>query len=187
MKKLVCLLALVLLFTGCSVKPVEKVTDAEKFAKEYSVTKKNPFKYITADEAIKLLEEGTGIIYFGFPECPWCQASVSILTDALNSKNIKEVYYYNPKEIREKNTKEYKRIIELVGYYLFEDENNNKRLYVPDTFFVQNGKIIGHNNDMSTMSGNPEEYLNDERKEELRNKYLNLIAKLYSSSCTECN
>lgn len=187
MKKLLCIFAIAgLLLTGCSVKPIEEVTDAEKFAQEYEISKKNPFQYITAEEAIKMLEEGTGILYFGFPECPWCQASIKIWADVFESKNIKQVYYYNPKEIREQNTEEYKKIIELTKDYLFEDADGNPRLFVPDMFFIKDGKIIGHNNDMSTMSGNPEEYLTKEKKEELRQEYLKLVVKLYSDNCSEC-
>jgi len=183
----VFIFAFVLLLTiGCSVKPVNEVTDAEKFAKEYDVSKDNPFKYVNVEDAIKLLEEGTGIIYFGFPECPWCQASVKVLTEALNDKNIKEVYYFNPKEIRENNTEEYKKIIELTKDYLFETSENEKRLFVPDTYFVKDGQILGHNNDMSTMSGEVSEYFTADRKEALYNEYIKLIVKVYSDSCTGC-
>jgi len=179
-------LCLLLPITGCTVKPVDTLTDADKFAKEYSVPKNNPFKYVTVEEAIQFLEEGTGIIYFGFPECPWCQASIKILTEALMDKNIKEVYYFNPKEIRENNTEEYQKIVELTKEHLFETAEGEKRLFVPDTYFVLDGKIVGHNNDMSTMSGEVEEYLTEERKEKLKEEYIKLIVKVYSDGCTSC-
>ena len=49
--------------------------DGKKFAEEYtSVTKDNVFVYRSAEEIINILEHGTGVVYLGFPECPWCTA-----------------------------------------------------------------------------------------------------------------
>ena len=58
-------------------------SDNEKFANEYTeVGKNNVFVYRNANEIIKILEGGTGIVYFGFPECPWCQAYVPLYLQA---------------------------------------------------------------------------------------------------------
>ena len=68
------------------------IPDNEKFANEYTeVGKNNVFVYREADEIIKILEGGTGIVYLGFPECPWCQAYVPMLNEVAKEveKNIK--------------------------------------------------------------------------------------------------
>ena len=55
-------------------------TDNIKFSKEYtSVSKDNVFVYRSKDEIINILEHGTGIVYLGYPECPWCMAYVPLL------------------------------------------------------------------------------------------------------------
>ena len=81
------------------------VTDSIKFKNEYeklnnkemkddvnylsiSIDKKNPVKYILDKEVSEFLTEGTGIIYFGYPECPWCRNAVPVLMDALKEKDI---------------------------------------------------------------------------------------------------
>ena len=51
-------------------------TDNEKFSDEYGITTDNVFVYRTQDEILKILQHGTGIVYLGFPECPWCKAYV---------------------------------------------------------------------------------------------------------------
>ena len=64
--------------------PAEEVssTDAEKFAQEYTeVGTDNVFVYRDMDEIIRILEHGTGVVYLGFPECPWCQRYVKYLNE----------------------------------------------------------------------------------------------------------
>ena len=191
MKKILIVLFSLCLLTACSVKKIDnfKPTDDNiKFGKEYNVSNHNPVKYLEIDEVLTFLKEGTGIIYFGFPECPWCHNVVPILLDALDERNIKEIYYFNPRAIRENNTHEYQALISLIGDYLYNDENEQTRLYVPDTYFIVNGKIIGHNNDTSIMNEDmtPELYFTDEVKTKLKTKFINLINKVYNYECNDC-
>src|SRR5699024_704624 len=77
-------------------------TDAEKFAKEYTlVDKNNRFVYTEIDEIIKILKEGTGIVYLGFPECKWCQQYVVYLNEVAKDRNVSKIYYYNIRKDRE--------------------------------------------------------------------------------------
>lgn len=177
MKKICFLIVVSILFlTGCSVKKTTELTDAEKFSKEYSVTKNNPFKYIELKEVLNIIENGTGIIFFGDPDCEWCVASAKILTSSLNYKNIDVAYYYNPKKIRDNNTKEYKRLVKLLADYLETDKDDNSYLFLPDIYFVVNGEVIDHNNDLASMSGTIDDALTKERKKEIKDKYLDLIS-----------
>ena len=72
-------------------------TDAFRFQNEYeslngqeidntnrtylnvTINKNNPVKYASYEEVMNILESGTGIIYFGYPECPWCRTIVPVL------------------------------------------------------------------------------------------------------------
>lgn len=178
MKKIcVIILILILTTTGCSVKKTKELTDNEKFSKEYSVSKNNPFVYINVDEAIDIIKNKTGIIFFANPDCEWCIAQAKILTETLNSRNIKKAYYLNPKKIKNKDSKKYKELLDLLGDYLEKDKNDNKYLFVPDVFFIKDKKIIGHNNDLANMNGTVKESLTDKRKKQIKRKLNNLINK----------
>jgi len=81
----VILLALIVFFIVYINK--NNIPDNERFANEYTeVGQNNVFVYRNADEIIKILEGGTGLVYLGFPECPWCQAYVPILNEVAKKK-----------------------------------------------------------------------------------------------------
>ncbi|MEG1597219.1 MAG: hypothetical protein RR359_02980 [Bacilli bacterium] len=192
MKKKVVIFLLVFscFLAGCTVKPIDSINkDAINFAKEYDISEKNPFKYKTDKEIIKILTEGTGIIYFGFPECPWCKGMMKEFNNALNEKKVKEAFYFNPMKIRSENTKEYKEIVRLLDKYLANDKDGNKRLYVPEVVIVKNGEILGNNLELSkinNISGNTEEYFTETKNKEIKQSFIDMIEKLYSTDCHKC-
>lgn len=192
MKKILLVVISILLLAGCSIEKIDKnntitvKTDAEKFATEYkaiNISEDNPYVYKTATEIIDILENGTGIIYFGFPECPWCKQAVPELTRAAKELEIAKIYYLNPKEIREENTKEYQKIVSLLSDYLTVDENGNKKLFVPDVFFVSGGEIVGHNFKTIEAQTDVTVLLTDTQKDELKNIFKKLISKTYNIDC----
>ena len=72
-------IVLCVLFCLLKVYKTEKevIKDNVKFSQEYgSVSEDNVFCYKTIDEIINILEHGTGVVYLGFPECPWCKEYV---------------------------------------------------------------------------------------------------------------
>ncbi len=168
-----------------------KETDAVKFNKEYtSVSKDNVFVYKTAKEIIEILKSGTGVVYLGFPECVWCQAYTPMLNDVAKDASVKEIYYYNIKEDRTNNTSNYKEIVSLLGDNLANDEEGNKRIYVPDVTFVKDGVIIGHNNETSydTLGFDaPGDYWTVERMDALKTKLRDLMTQMIDNVCETCN
>ena len=98
-KKLLLLLLITMIFvSGCSIKKVEDLSPAEKFSKEYSVPKDNAFKYISIDEVLKIIREGTGIIFFGNSDSELSTKTVKLFSEAIKDRKLKDVvfYYYNP-------------------------------------------------------------------------------------------
>lgn len=169
------------------------LTDAEKFAEEYTeVTKDNVFVYRNIDEIIKIMEEGTGVVYLGFPECDWCQAYVPYLDEVAKEMGIEEIYYFNIKEDREENTKEYQKVVELLEERLQDDNEGNPRVYVPNVSFHAEGKLVGNNCETSLDTkglDNPKDYWTEEEVEELEaslTKYMNRVLP-YLNVCTDCN
>ena len=169
-----------------------KVTDASKFKEEYSnVSEDNVFVYRTDKEVIDILKHGTGIVYLGFPECPWCQAYVSYLDEVTKETKIEKIYYLNILEIRKNNTKEYQEIVSLLDNYLSYDEEGKKRIYVPAVVAVKEGEIIGFDDETSHDTKGyetPEEYWKNEDLDGLKAKLEKMFSETVKNVCTtDCN
>lgn len=189
-KKLLLIIPIIfaILLVGCAK---EEKTDAEKFAEEYTqVTEYNYFVYRDIDEIIKILEHGTGVVYLGFPECPWCQSYVPMLNEVADIEGLEKIYYFNILEDRKNNTEEYKKIVEIVSDYLQYDAEGNKRIYVPAVIFVSNGEIIGFDDETSYDTkglDNPTDYWTEEEISDLKKRLTENISQIVDNKCTECN
>lgn len=141
--------------------------DAGLFSEEYTkVPMDNVFKTKNLKDALSIINEGTGIVFFGFPECPWCQAYAPMLNDLAKEYGISEIYYTNIRAERENSTEDYEALVNALGDYLQEDNEGAKRIYVPDTVFVIDGVIIGNDYETSKETfgyDTPEEYWTEAR------------------------
>lgn len=165
--------------------------DSEKFSKEYSsIDKDNIFVYKTNNEIINILKHGKGLVYLGFKECPWCMAYVPMLNDIAKENNIEKIYYLNILNDRKENTKEYLEIVDILKEHLRYDDEGNKRIYVPAVIAINNGNIVGFDDETSydTLGyDDPKDYWTEERKQNLKEKLVSMISKIEINDCTECN
>lgn len=194
-KWLIIALLIVLVVGGVTyfiLKDKEKA-DNIKFSEEYTnVTDDNVFTYRNIDEIIKIMEKGTGVVYLGFPECPWCQAYVKYLNEVAKEVGIEKIYYYNILEDRKNNTEGYQKIVKLLEDYLQTDAEGNPRVYVPNVSFHINGKVIGNDYETSLDThelSDPNEYWTEEEVTDLKERLTTYMKKVdvALSSCTECN
>lgn len=177
----------------------QKVTDELSYS-ELNLPSYNPMKYSSYEEIFKLLTDGTGVIYFGFPECPWCRNIVPVLIDSALESNIDTIYYLNIREDRDtkklnkkgkvvtekEGTKDYQKLLELLKDNLREYEGLNnkniKRIYVPLVVFVKEGKVIGTMESLTSfqerVNGNGFMQMTKEEKQELSNIYKEYFQKL---------
>lgn len=219
-KVLLSLLIVVGLLTGCN-----KETDALKFKEEYEslndvviegtkykypsveIFKDNAVKYVTSEELLEVLDEGTGAVYFGYPNCPWCRSAVPVLIEAADEVGLETIYYLNVKDERDEikvkedgtlevvkeGTEGYKKLLKrldsvLLDYTLTdihgnEVSANEKRIYVPLVVFIKDGEIVGYHLDTVASQKNPFEPLNEEQKNELMDTYINLMHKVVNNVC----
>ena len=87
------------------------MSDGERFKQEYeelndshlevNIDSDNMIKYISLEEAIDIIKNDTGVIYFGYPSCPWCRNAVPVLLDAASSTSLDTIYYVNAYNIRD--------------------------------------------------------------------------------------
>ena len=123
-------------------KKEEIKTDAVKFKEEYEsfnekiiegtekqyssieLLEKNPFYYASYEEIDKVLD-GTGVIYFGYPECPWCRELVPLLAQASKKVGMGKIYYKNLKEERNILTFEDGKVIQEWGVKVIQNYFKN--------------------------------------------------------------
>ncbi len=169
----------------------DKMSDAERFAKEYDFTVNNVFVYRSLDEINKILENGTGVVYLGFPECPWCKGYIPYLNEVAINEHLDKIYYFNILNDRKNNTSGYKKTVQLLNDYLKYDNEGNKRIYVPAVIAVNNGKIVGFDDESSFDTKGyetPEEYWKNEDLDGLKKRLSDMIKASFPSYCTSgCN
>lgn len=183
----------ILLYFVLNNKNNENDNDNIKFAKEYTeVGEDNVFVYKDIDEIINILKYGTGVVYLGFPECPWCQAYVKYLNDAAKEANIEKIYYFNILEERKNNTEKYQEIVSILGDNLQRDEEGNLKVFVPNVSFVVDGKIVGNDYETSLDTKGfekPSDYWTIEYVNRLNNTLTGYMKEVYNALylCTDCN
>lgn len=168
------------------------ITDAKRFSEEYKISEDNVFVYRNSDEILKIMKNGTGVVYLGFPECPWCSAYVVYLNEVAKENHLDKIYYYNILEDRKNNTEFYKEVIELLSGNLQYDDEGNERLYVPNVSFHVKGKVIGNDYETSKDTHDlkdPKDYWTNEEISELKSTLTQYTKEVVDNlnTCTDCN
>lgn len=171
----------------------EDVSDSIKFSKEYNdVPSDNVFVYRSVDEIIDIMKHGVGVVYLGYPECPWCQSYVKYLNEVAKEVGLSKIYYCNTKEVKESSYDKYQELISLLHGHLQYNDEGKEWIYVPNVSFHNNGKIIENDYETSKDTHNlkdPNEYWTEEEISELKNKLKPAMQQIVEASgiCTGCN
>lgn len=176
-------------------------SDGHKY-NNVTISEDNPFIYVSAKEAARIIKEDRGVIYIGANWCPWCRNAVPVLIDAVKNNGVDKIYYVDLTEYRnvwevvngelvktEKEKEGYYDLLnaldEVLGQetYKLKDEDGNsydtneKRIYMPMVLAVKGGKIIDtHVGTVDLVDGQDKySYLNDTQKSELLSIYDSLV------------
>ena len=150
--------------------------------------KKNVYKIININKAIKLVKQGNGALLIGFKECIWCQQYVKVIDDIAKKNSLPTVYYLDIKEDRKNNTKKYQKLVNLLKDKLKNDDLGNKRIFVPFLVIAKNKEILATDDETSTLSSDkvdPLKYWTKEKINALEEKLKPAIEKI--KICNECN
>jgi thiol-disulfide isomerase/thioredoxin len=117
--------------------------------------------YVSFEDAMSLINDGTGVLYLGFPECPWCRTLLPALVDAVKRAGYEgTVSCYNALDQRDvmsldsagrvvtekEAAPEYAKLRDALYDYLGPYDGLNDpsihRIYFPTTVFVRNGEIL---------------------------------------------
>lgn len=144
-------------------------TDAEKFAAEYPNTAADSrYVYATNDEVLEAFATGDGVVFLGFPECPWCQQLAPIVDEAAEAEGVDKVLYLNIRTARADNDDVYQQLVEALRDHLSTDEDGNPRITVPDVTALKGGEIVGRFEQEPATDGErvtPDTYWTAERRE----------------------
>lgn len=190
----------------------KKASSGKKY-KKLNINKNNRVKYSNYDELIDIIKNKTGIIYLGYPTCPWCRSAIPVLFEVVKDNNINTIYYLNIEKERDyyivedekltyalddngkemKGTDGYFKLLDaldehLSDYVISVDgkkyEVGEKRIYAPSVIFVKDGKVIGIH--VSTVASQSSGYdaLTKEEHDELYSIYEDYIIELKNSTCS---
>lgn len=186
-----------------------KINSSEKEYPYVDIKQNNLYYYISDEELKELFNNGTGVLYLGFPTCPWCRNMVPILNEAGEEYGINKVNYYNIKEIRSSfafdddnklirtdGNEIYSFLLEKLDKFLedYSVKNNNgkevktgeKRVYAPTVVFIKDGEVKRVIEGTVDSQKDPYVLLDEDQRKELLNKYLdgfNTLADLCDEKC----
>lgn len=157
------------------------------------------------EEIVDILNNGTGVVYFGFDTCSWCRSMIETLLESVKTSKVVNFYYVDVKDIRSSfevkkkklvNTKEgtesYYKILEKLDDYLtdYKIEDNKKeyntkekRLYAPTVVTFKDGKIVGFHQNTVDSQEDPYLGLSEQEKSDLKSIYDEMLSKLESTNC----
>lgn len=161
---------------------------------DVNIPSDNNIIYADYEQIFDVLE-GTGVIYFGFPECPWCRNAIPVLIDAAKESGIENIYYLNNSEDRDskilkdgkvitekEGTDNYNKLLKKLGdkasTYEGLKDDSIKRLYFPTVVVVKNGEITDYIEGTVDSQKDPYTPLNKDQEKELKDKYIKAMNKL---------
>ena len=170
------------MLVGCGSGEVQPSSTPVSFMSDYTELEENlVFREGDHDSVEKMLAHGTGVIYFSFPECPWCQKYTPLLQDIAQEADM-EVLYYNIHTDRDEDKDWYDQIAGMIeekapaiSRY---DNDGNTVIFMPLVLFVNEGEIIGYDDetcDLSSDEISPDTYWTDEKISALHDRVLPLF------------
>ncbi len=162
-----------------------------------SIAENNKFKYVSYEKLTSIIEGKTGVIYLGFPECPWCRRVLPILSASCEKYKFDSIYYYNALDIRDEKhlnssgeivedkagDEKYYKLISLLKDYIGEykglNDSSIKRIYFPTIIFVKDGVILGVQISATDSYTNAKEEMTSSQKNELEQIFDSYLEKMY--------
>ena len=141
-------------------------TDAARFQAEYPrVAADNRFVYARDVAVLDVLEHGTGVVFLGYPQCPWCQRLSEYVDQAARAEGVDMVHYLNIRQARASKNETYQKLVARLAPYLSKDEDGQPRIFVPDVTIVKRGSIVWRYKEESTGDSTitPDRYWTAER------------------------
>ncbi len=183
MKKLLSLLLCSILLVGCSSSSASSSEAEWNLSTIYTdLPEENAYYEGTHDSVEKMLNHGTGVIFFGFPECPWCQKYVPMLNEDAQEVGV-NILYYNIYTDKTEDREWYDSIAQLLdekdSSITHYDNDGNMVIYMPLVIFVNDGEIIGYDDESCDLDSNEisvDDYWTEEKVDALHERLSSLLS-----------
>lgn len=100
------------------------------------------FTRSSEEDIISTVREGTGVVFLGFPACPWCQGFAPIANEAAKNAGLKEIKYLDIRESRQQGSEAYLTLVDLLRDYLPVGDDGQPHITVPDMTVLRDGEVL---------------------------------------------
>ena len=155
---------------------------------EVHVSEDSLFVPINEEDALQLLESGTGVLIFEFPECPWCRNMMPVVDQAAKEMALSKLYAFNIREERDQitlgddglvvvneGTEFYRKVLEILGenasVYDGLNDESIRRIYAPTVFVIVDGEVLSSHVSTVDSQSDPFIPLTDAQHQELLDIY----------------
>lgn len=190
MKKYAWIICFLIIFTSCTNKKTEEnnvkgcdgdeICDVKNQAdmSGYETMKDANHRFISIpmqDFLVKTENKESGIFYFGYVACPWCQEAVPVMNEVAKQLDL-NIYYIDKKA--ETSDEATIAKVEDVLKGILTEMDGKPHLYVPEVVVVKDGEIIDHH--LSTIGDYDahERTMTAQEQEQLKHLYQDLFSKL---------
>ena len=179
MKRLFIILLCLLTLCSCTAK--EPANDIDLVTTKVDMSGYRnmlPFDHqfvgIDPSEFIRVFQEkGTGIFYFGYADCPYCNEAIPYLNEVAKENDIK--IHYIDVYSDQYNFFEYFETVKALLEEILPVEDGEVVMYTPTVVAIRNGEIVGHHTSLSERNVWEEYNPSDKAINELKKDYQKLI------------
>ena len=144
--------------------------------------KETVFVDLTVDELDELIKnKETFVAFFSFEACPYCNRLIPYLNDAALDAGVRVGYINtraNPEWQNNMDIDGYDTVVEHFGSYFSKDEDGTPHLYVPDVYFIKNGKVVARHDGVTPGADDPSIELTSEQEKQIRQDLADEFASL---------
>ena len=160
--------------------------------RKIDIDDENPYVKVSAEKIVEMINnKETFYLYVGDSMCPWCRSVLEESIEVARDNEIEKIYYIEIWDdegneiLRDKyelkdgkinkvsdGTKAYKELLKkfdkVLSNYTLKDEDKNeievgeKRIFAPNYFYIENGKVKKMIEGISEKQADPYEELTDD-------------------------
>lgn len=182
--KILTLVLISLVLVGCSQVESQKASSGcseEQACAAAETTQSAQLEPISFDDAIRFFtDKKSGLLYFGFENCPWCQEAVPVLEEAAWVNDI-PIHYIQTRDAEGTllyTDKQKEEILPYIKNYMSNNDEGVLTLYVPLVLVIRDGEVAaGHVGTVDDHDAH-ERTMTEEEKQELMIIYEKMIDQL---------